>query len=84
MKIRDIIRSLVPTFLLNTYREKQKEKQRQFLQNQKLNGQIWTKADLITQLQTIGIKKGDVLLVHSSLSKIGFIENRLFLENRLQ
>ncbi len=75
MKIRDIIRSLVPTFLLNTYRKKQKEKQRQFLQNQKLNGEIWTKDDLIAQLQTIGIEKGDVLLVHSSLSKIGFIEN---------
>ena len=75
MKIRDIIRSLAPTFLLNNYRKKQKEKQRQFLQNQKLNGEIWTKDDLIVQLQTIGIKKGDVLLVHSSLSKIGFIEN---------
>jgi aminoglycoside 3-N-acetyltransferase len=75
MKIRDIIRSLAPTFLLKAYREKQKEKQRQFLQNQKLNGEIWTKNDLITQFQTIGIKKGDVLLVHSSLSKIGFIEN---------
>ena len=57
MKIRDIIRSLAPTFLLNTYRKKQKEKQRQFLQNQKLNGEIWTKDDLIAQLQTIGIEK---------------------------
>jgi aminoglycoside 3-N-acetyltransferase len=75
MKIRDIIRSLAPTFLLKAYRQKQKAKQRQFLQNQKLNGEIWTKNDLITQFQTIGIKKGDVLLVHSSLSKIGFIEN---------
>lgn len=75
MKIRNIIRSLAPTFLLNNYRKKQKEKQRQFLQNQKLNGEIWTKDDLIAQLQTIGIEKGDVLLVHSSLSKIGFIEN---------
>ncbi len=75
MKIRDIIRSLAPTFLLKAYREKQKEKQRQLLQNQKAKGEIWTKNDLVDQFQTIGIEKGDVLLVHSSLSKIGFIEN---------
>jgi aminoglycoside 3-N-acetyltransferase len=75
MKIRNIIRSLAPTFLLKAYRQKQKEKQRQFLQNQKSKGEIWTKEDLIVQFQEIGIEKGDVLLVHSSLSKIGFIEN---------
>ncbi len=75
MKIRDIIRTLTPTFLIKAYRKKQKEKKRQLLQSQKSKGEIWTKNDLIAQFQTIGIEKGDVLLVHSSLSKIGFIEN---------
>ncbi len=75
MKIRDLIRSLAPSFMLNAYRQKQKDKQRQFLQNQKSKGEIWTKRDLVYQLKSIGIIEGDVLLVHSSLSKIGFIEN---------
>lgn len=75
MKIRDLIRSLAPSFLLNAYRQKQKDKQRQLLQNQKSKGEIWTKGDLVAQLKSIGIIEGDVLLVHSSLSKIGFIEN---------
>lgn len=75
MKIRDLIRSLAPAFLLNAYRQKQKDKQRQLLQNQKSKGEIWTKNDLVDQLKSIGIIEGDVLLVHSSLSKIGFIEN---------
>jgi aminoglycoside 3-N-acetyltransferase len=75
MKIRDLLRSLAPSFLLDAYRKKQKDNQRQLLQDQKSKGEVWTKSDLVDQLKSIGINDGDVLLVHSSLSKIGFIEN---------
>lgn len=75
MKLRDIFRSLSPAFLLDFYRKRKKAQQRQLLEQQKSAGQAWTKADFIRQLQSIGIQKGDTLLVHSSLSKIGYIEN---------
>lgn len=33
-----------------------------------------TKEDLVNDFKSIGIKQGDILFVHSSLSKIGFVE----------
>ena len=49
MKIRDIIRSLEPTFLLNNYRKKQKEKQRQSQNN--LGDQTFAQHPLNTKVQ---------------------------------
>lgn len=74
-KLRDIVRALTPDFLLASYRKRKKQQQRVELEAQKKAGKMWTKADLLQQLQAIGIVKGDTLLVHSSLSKIGYIEN---------
>lgn len=75
MKLRDIFRALTPDFLLESYRKRKKEKQRKMLAAQKAAGKSWTKDDFVQQLKSIGIEKGDILLVHSSLSKIGYIEN---------
>ena len=75
MKIRDLFRSLLPNFLLNIYRSGKKVKQREILNKQKEKGEFWTKIDLVNQFKASGIESGDVLLVHSSLSKIGFVEN---------
>lgn len=75
MKLRDILRAATPGFLLGFYRNRKKEQQRKALEAQRSSGQVWSKADLLNQLKSIGIEKGDTLLVHSSLSKIGYIEN---------
>ncbi len=75
MKLRDLFRSLTPDFLLGLYRKRKKDQQRKLLQEQKSAGKAWTKEDFLQQLQSIGIVKGDTLLVHSSLSKIGYIAN---------
>lgn len=75
MDVRNLLRSLAPAVLINVYRRKKKKKQRQLIQNQKDNGEFWTKDDLIAHFKSFGIIEGDILLVHSSLSKIGFIEN---------
>jgi aminoglycoside 3-N-acetyltransferase len=37
-------------------------------------GQHWTRADLGADLRKLGLRAGDVVLVHSSLSKIGFVD----------
>lgn len=74
-KLRDLLRALAPGFLLETYRKRKKDQQRAALKQQKESGKAWTKADLLQQLKDIGIVEGDTLLVHSSLSKIGFIKN---------
>ncbi len=72
--LKDFIRSLVPDKLLNSYRERKKDKLRKSIQDQAEKGEGLTLDRLIEQLQTCGLKEGDSVLVHSSLSKIGFVE----------
>lgn len=62
-----------PEFMLEWAKRLKKNQRRKELENQKQNGGI-TKQKLIDDLLKIGIKKNDSVLVHSSLSKIGFVE----------
>jgi aminoglycoside 3-N-acetyltransferase len=75
MSLRNLLRSLTPNFILSRYRSRKKLEIRKKLAEAKSSGKIITKADLIHAFQSIGIEKGDVLLVHSSLSAIGYVEN---------
>lgn len=72
--LKNFIRSLVPGKLLNAYRERKKDKQRKSIQQQAAKGEGLTLEKLIEELQNCGIKEGDSVLVHSSFSKIGFVE----------
>ncbi len=75
MGLRDTIRSLTPQFVLNIFRSYKRKKVRQDLARQKSSGDLVSKELLIQQLKEMGIKEGDTLLVHSSMSKIGYLEN---------
>ncbi len=46
----------------------------QLLQKKRRNNQIINKEQLIEDFKKIGIQKGDNVIVHTSLSKIGFVE----------
>jgi aminoglycoside 3-N-acetyltransferase len=73
--MRNLIRKLTPQFLLNWYRSSKKKAVNAQLEIDKSNGVVLTKHDLIQQFKSIGIEQGDNVLVHSSLSKIGYVEN---------
>ena len=73
--MRNLLRKLVPVFLLNFYRKSKKQNRINQLQVDKLKGDIFSKVDLLKAFKEIGIESGDTVLVHSSLSKIGYIEN---------
>lgn len=73
--MRDLIRRLTPSFILERYRSSKKKSKNAALEDERQRGEVITKKDLIDQFRKIGIKEGDVLLVHASLSKIGFVEN---------
>ena len=73
--MRNFIRSISPEFLLKLYREKKKASHFKSLENQRDKGEAVSESQLIEDLKNVGIKSDDVLLVHSSLSKIGFVEN---------
>ena len=75
MSFRDILRKYTPSLLLKYYRNFKKNRTRKKIMTQREKGMVWKSNDLKRQLKAIGIDKGDTLLVHSSLSKMGFVEN---------
>jgi aminoglycoside 3-N-acetyltransferase len=72
---RSIVKAIIPSSLFEFYRTQKKKKINAALLSQKEKGHVFTKEFLVKNLQTIGIEKGDSLLVHSSLSKMGYLEN---------
>lgn len=75
MSLKDFIRKIMPPFLLNLNRKRKKSKRNSDLISQNKSGNSLTKADLLANLKEIGILKGDSILVHSSLSRIGHLED---------
>lgn len=75
MIIRDLIRKCTPDFMLNWNRKRKKSKRNIELLQQKEKGKILTEEKILEDLKRAGIQNGDILLVHSSLSKIGYLEN---------
>ena len=63
-----------PEFLLEWAKALKKDQRKKQLQQQQKNKTGITGQQLINDLKKIGIKQGDSVLVHSSLSKIGFVE----------
>lgn len=72
--MRDLIRKLTPQFLLERYRKSKKNQRNKELEANRVAGDVITKASLIQDIQNCGVRSGDSVLVHSSLSKIGFVE----------
>ncbi len=70
-----LIRKMVPEYFLNLYRLKKKKRQELRRNKDQRKGRVFNKQYFIRKFRKIGIKPGDTLLVHSSLSKIGFVEN---------
>src|ERR1043165_5143222 len=62
-----------PAFVLEWAKKLKKDQRRKELSGQEKNGSGITKEQLITDLKKIGLKENDSVLVHSSMSKIGFV-----------
>ncbi len=72
--MRAFIRKIAPDFILQKFRSRKKLQREKELQRAKEEGRVYTKDKLIEDLQGAGIAAGDTLLVHSSLSQIGFVD----------
>jgi len=75
MSIVDFIRKITPKSLLNWNRKRKKNQRNNELSNQAVSGKSISQVDLENDLKKIGITKGDVVLVHSSLSRIGYLKD---------
>lgn len=74
MDIRSLVRSLTPSFLLAFWRQRKKKQTRSLLEEQRLAGDVLNFEKIVTILHSIGLQQGDTVLVHASLSKMGFVE----------
>ncbi|MDG1842658.1 MAG: AAC(3) family N-acetyltransferase [Crocinitomicaceae bacterium] len=73
--MRNFFRKISPNFLLVWFRKQKKQKKNKALIDAKSKGNIITLQKVISDLKTCGIQPGDDLLVHSSLSSIGYVQN---------
>jgi aminoglycoside 3-N-acetyltransferase len=72
--MKDILRSLTPSFVLEWNRARKKQNRRIALDKKRKAGEVWTRGKLTKQLIEAGIDPSKDLLVHSSLSAMGFVE----------
>lgn len=73
--MRSFIRKITPEFLLKAYRKRKKRLREAELEAKRRSGEVITFERLVNDLRTCGLKEGDDILVHTSLSKIGYVEN---------
>ena len=74
-KLKIFIRSLLPNFIIDNYRQNKKAKINKNIEQQRVTGKGLSKNDLKDIFFKIGLREGDSVLVHSSLSKIGYVNN---------
>lgn len=73
-KVKDFVRSITPSFALEAFRSAKKKQTRRQLAAQKAANEGLSLEQLVSELKAIGVTAGDTLLVHSSLSKLGYVE----------
>lgn len=75
MSLKDFVRNITPAPLLEWNRKRKKSNRNKTLADKAKSGHIITQQKLETDLRNAGIQAGDIVLVHSSLSRIGYLEN---------
>jgi aminoglycoside 3-N-acetyltransferase len=75
MDLKATLRKFTPQFLLDFYRQFKKKQVRSQLQQAAQSGNVLSKDQISSDLQKLGIEAGDSVLVHCSMSKIGYLEN---------
>jgi len=73
MSLKDFVRNLTPDFLLKWNRQRTKKIRNNQLNQMAKAGQSISQQELEKDFIKAGIKSGDILLVHSALSKIGHL-----------
>lgn len=71
--IRHIAHRILPKSLVSWIQRTKKDRRKQSLAKQAESGGF-DKHVLLKQLKSMGLKKGDVVMVHAALSKMGYIE----------
>ena len=73
--MRKILLKILPQSLIDLYKSNKKRSRLQQREQLLKKNDIVTEAMIVTALHHNGIKTGDTVMLHSSLSKIGYVEN---------
>ena len=73
--LKQIVLKYAPDFVLEWAKTLKKDQRRKQLQQQQKKNTGISKQQLINDFKKIGLQQGDSVLVHSSLSKIGFVKD---------
>lgn len=73
--MRKLLLNILPQSLIDLYKSNKKRSRLQQREQLLKKNDIVTEAMIINALQHNGIKSGDAIMVHSSLSKIGYVEH---------
>ena len=72
--MRSFIVNILPLFIINFFIKQKQKIRKKRLDNLISNNRIVTQSQIIEQLKEIGLKSGEVVMLHSSLSKMGYVE----------
>lgn len=73
--MRKLLRNILPQALIDIYKQGKKRAAARQREELAKNKQALSGTAIVATLRQQGIKEGDVLMVHSSLRKIGLVEN---------
>lgn len=69
-----MLRNILPKALIDLYKQAKKRSAARQREELAKNKQLVTEENIVAELKKAGIREGDVLMVHSSLRKIGLVE----------
>lgn len=73
--MRQFLKKITPPLILDFYKSRKKRQRAALIEKYKSEGNVLTQLQLEEFLKNNGIKAGDVVMLHSSLSRLGYVEN---------
>lgn len=73
--MRKQLLKILPQSLINLYKKIKKNKRSSEREKLISENKIVTRSQVVDTLKSIGVKEGDVVMLHSSLSKLGYVED---------
>ncbi len=74
MSLRSFLKHITPQFIIELYRSQRSKQNASKREGLKQKGEVLTESEVKNALTQIGIKTGDVVMLHSSLSKLGYVD----------
>lgn len=73
--LRKLLKIIIPAFIIHAYKNKKRKSKQAKRDALAKSGQLLTQNEIENALKDVGIKNGDVIMLHSSLSSLGNVEN---------